>query len=207
MRLDTYSKININHKNEEEFLPLYKEFASRWKTKKVYIYPGFIREDTKDKCSFCSTSLKTDEISNFYNKLRDSGVKVKLYPNRVDKGCMANRINDYIIGPKGEIYKCWNDVSDKSKIIGNITEKEILNKPLFYKYLFASSCFDSDECKDCLFFPICSGGCAWYRVRNSDENGMFDLCSLYKGGVRLEEILLSSTKPIKKDLFSPQINP
>lgn len=98
-------------------------------------------------------------------------------------------------------------MSDKSKVIGNITEKEILNKPLFYKYLFASSCFDSKECKDCLFFPVCSGGCAWYRIRNNEENGMFELCSLYKGGQRLEDVLLNSVKPITKELFLPQIRP
>jgi len=200
-------RINVNHHNKNEFFPLYKEFASRWKSNNLYIYPGFIREDTVDKCSFCSTSLKTESILKFYNQLEEDGANVDLYPRKAGKGCMVNKVNDYIIGPEGEIYKCWNDVSDKSKIIGNISKKEILNKPLFYKYLFAGSCFDSNECKDCLFLPICSGGCAWYRIRNNEENGMFELCSLYKGGQRLEEVLLNSTKPITKELFLPQIKP
>ena len=35
-----------------------------------------------------------------------------------DRDCCATVINAYIIGTEGEFYKCWDDVTDNSKIIG-----------------------------------------------------------------------------------------
>lgn len=32
--------------------------------------------------------------------------------------CTATHPNVHIIGLEGEIYRCWNDVSDKTKVVG-----------------------------------------------------------------------------------------
>lgn len=48
---------------------------------------------------------------------------------------MINKLNSYIIGPEGEIYKCWNDVSNTAKVIGNIQEECLENSTLFARYM------------------------------------------------------------------------
>lgn len=53
------------------------------------------------------------------------------------------------------------------------------------------SCFEDEKCKDCLFFPICSGGCTWYRYRNKYENGKFDICAIQKDNDMLKKYLLA----------------
>lgn len=36
------------------------------------------------------------------------------------------------------------------------------------------------------FLPICSGGCAWQRVRNKFYGGQYNFCSIYKeGGIEM----------------------
>lgn len=68
----------------------------------------------------------------------------------------------------------------------------IENKPLLYKYMNDLSLFGDSKCKNCLLFPVCTGGCAWYRSRNTYEGANFDLCSLFVNKEDLEDCLLSS---------------
>ena len=119
-------------------------------------------------------------------------MNVNFTPQKANKGCMVNKLNAYIVGPRGEIYKCWNDVGNTAKIIGNIKEKELQNKPLLYRYMNDVSPFSDVRCKECMLFPICSGGCSWYRYRNICEKGKFDVCSQFKNEENLKAVLIKS---------------
>ena len=188
-------RVNINNKNLNEYIELYKKLNERWKNNKnINIYPGFIREDTKDGKSLCSNCILPDSVIDLYKYFNNNGLKIKLYPKTVKKGCVINSINSYIIGPEGEIYKCWNDVSNEEKIIGFINKKEITNKVLFYRYMNEVSPFLNEECKKCKLLPICTGGCGWYRYKNLYENGSFDICSIYKNTDKLKDALFESIK-------------
>lgn len=159
----------------------------------MYIYPGFIREDTDTRDCFSEQCFTAKDHVEFYLGLQQQGINVDLFPKcALNKGCVLNAINSYIIGAEGEIYKCWNDVSNKDKIVGYLGSKEIVNKTLFYRYMTECSPFTDKACKSCNLFPICQGGCGWYRYRNIYEGGKFDICSIYRGGDRLKKALLSS---------------
>lgn len=106
------------------------------------------------------------------------------------KNCCATRVYSYIIGPEGEIYKCWNDVSNRERIIGYIDKKKLTNSSLLYNYMVGSKWYYNNECKDCFFLPICNGNCAWYWYRNKFENGKYNLCTcLQKAPGMLEKCL------------------
>lgn len=102
-----------------------------------------------------------------------------------------HQMSSYIIGPEGEIYKCWNDVSNPDKVIGYINDKKITNKTLMVNYALRSIPYN-DECKHCHAFPICDGGCGYNRYRNIFEGCHFDTCSPYKDIERLKKALLTS---------------
>ncbi len=185
-------RINIDKNNEKDFFEIYEMFCEEFKDKSLTIYPGFIRKETPDHHSLCYDSITSEYVCTFYEKIKDLGGNVDFFPRRASKGCMVNKLNSYIIGPEGEIYKCWNDVSNSEKIVGYINQKQIVNKPLLYRYMNETSPFSNPSCRDCLLFPICSGGCAWYRYKNIFENGRFNICSQFKERSNLEKALIKS---------------
>ena len=189
-----YIRININKTNEGDYLEMYNFFAKDIKLENIFVYPGFIREETSDGCSFCYKSIDSNYIGLFYNKLMEHGDEFRTLPQKLAKGCMINKLNSYIIGPMGEIYKCWNDVSNLSKIIGYITDNKIKNGTLFGKYMNDVSPYSDEYCKECKVFPICSGECGWYKYKNKFENGNFNTCSQYKDLSFLEDVLLMKGK-------------
>lgn len=113
-----------------------------------------------------------------------------------------HQLNSFIIGPRGEMYKCWNDVNNDSKIVSYINNKKIINRKLLYHYLTETHPFSDSNCKDCLHFPICSGGCGWYRSRNVLDKGKFNICPLQKDIRILEESLMLSLD--KREVVYPQ---
>lgn len=177
---------------------IYNKFSNEFKEKTITIYPGFIREETPDHHSLCYHSIDSQYICNFYEKIKDLGGNVNFFPQKASKGCMINKLNSYIIGPEGEIYKCWNDVSNTEKIVGYINKKQITNKPLLYRYMNETTPFSNSQCKDCLLFPVCSGGCAWYQYKNIFENGRFNICSQFKERSNLEKALIKSLEKQEK---------
>lgn len=187
-------RINISKNNMNDFPIMLNFFNEHFKSPNINIYPGFIREETNDGCSLCHQSIKADETIHYYEFIQEKGGHINFFPAKADKGCMINKLNSYIIGPEGEIYKCWNDVSNSKKIIGYIHQKELSNKVLFSRYMTEISPFEDKKCRDCLLFPICSGGCGWYRYKNIFEDGKFDVCCQYKDRRNLEAALINSLK-------------
>lgn len=191
-------RVNINRYNTEDFFEIYKTIQESDYSDRINVYPGFIREDTTDKCSLCYNSLSNELTFKFYKGLHSKGVNVGFIPKAVKaRGCMMHQLNSFIVGPGGELYKCWNDVNNNEKIVGYINEKKIVNPVLFYHLLTETHVFADNHCKKCMLFPICSGGCGWYRSRNIKENGQFNLCPMQKNIAILEECLVLSLEKQK----------
>lgn len=186
-------RVNIEKNNKEQFAEIEKYLNNRWNNHGNYnIYPGFIRRDNQNKTDFSKDVLRGKEIIDF-----QQSVVCKCesdYPELTPKNCSANRINAYVIGPNGEIYKCWNDVTDTTKIIGHINNDEVVNRKLLYDYMFSTAWFEDKKCLDCNVLPICFGGCPWYKVRNLISNANFNTCSLLKDETYLKRMLIDKYK-------------
>lgn len=131
-------------------------------------------------------SLLHDDVRDLFYGLTEV---VNFYPVLQGKGCSATHLNSFLIGPLGELYKCWNELGDSKKIIGYINDQDFKNKDLIRKYVLSANCFEDEKCKDCEFIPICMGGCAFYRIKNMFDNGNFDICSLYKDNGVIEKCI------------------
>ena len=171
-------RVNIEKNNIQDFLDAHQYLTNRWKDKNIVIYPGILRIDNEDMTALACNALDRWETNELLfelskNKIIDSAIYPELHWN---KNCCATKTDSYIIGPRGEIYKCWNDVSDDQKIIGYINNDTLTNPSLLYRYLIGSKWYHNSDCKDCFFLPICHGTCAWYRLRNLYEKGKYDIC-------------------------------
>lgn len=95
-------RVNVNSENKDEFFPLYKDLSIRWKGKNVYIYPGLIRVDTKDKLSLCCSCITDSNATDFYNELKLQGANLNYRNKGLD--VLANvRWNDKEYHKKQEI--------------------------------------------------------------------------------------------------------
>lgn len=171
-------RVNLDKNNVGDFKQIREELLNKWSNySNITIYPGILRiEDPENKCMGCQ-SLLHDDVRNLFYGLKEC---VNFYPILQSKGCSATHLNSFLIGPLGELYKCWNELGDSKKIIGFIDDKDFTNKDLIRKYVLSANCFEDEKCRDCEFIPICMGGCAFYRLKNMFDNAHFDVCSLYK---------------------------
>jgi len=176
-------RVNLDHSNINEFIVLYNELKKRWEKYHVDVYPAFV-ENYTDGCSSNCTVLDKNAIVDFYINLHEKhNFQTNYYPINRTGGCGATRLNYYVVGPKGELYKCWNDLGDKMKVIGSISENKIPNKDVLYQYLVGPTMFEDEKCKSCEIFPICDGGCQWMRIQNLTKNKDFNLCSTRKNNM------------------------
>ena len=188
---DIAIRVNINRMNYMDFVELYKHYNAPEMPSNISVYPGIIREETSDQSSLCVNSYKNGELFQLYKIFKEYGVLVNLFPRHKAKGCMMQKLNANIIGPEGEIYKCWNDVNSPNKVVGNILTLDKEPSHLFYNYINSTLPFE-DRCRDCLQFPICDGGCGFHRFRNKFEGCSFDTCNVYGTLTDLEDALLTS---------------
>ena len=187
-------RININRDNENDFIVMHDQVRKRFGSDRVTVYPGFIREDCKDGSRLCYKSLTGKAMFDFYRRLDAKGAAVDFYPKKKVKGCMVCRNNAFIIGPAGEMYKCWNDFNHEEKIVGYIQGKKITNATLLDRYGYEATLYSDPKCKECMMFPICDGGCGWMRNKNVFEGKEYNLCTYLTDRSCLEECLLKNHK-------------
>ena len=171
-------RVNIEKVNINDFLLIQEELTDRWKGKNINFYPGFLRIENNGKTALACNAISQWESKEFYYGLfKNKKLNGTIFPElQNNQGCSATMVNAYIIGPKGEIYKCWNDVTNENKIVGYINDNNLSNYTLFFRYLLGSKFYHNDECKRCFYLPICQGYCPWFRLKNQYENGKFVLC-------------------------------
>ena len=100
--------------------------------------------------------------------------------------CSARNINSLVIGPEGELYKCWEEVGRKEYVVGNLADTSY-NRELMLKYTTGIDQLDDNKCVDCGLLPICDGGCPRVRMLNKYEGRHLETCHLLKDG--MDELL------------------
>lgn len=108
--------------------------------------------------------ITTDDLewaySIVYNKLMEYDFLKyirDLIPCRQKESCIMKSINKVIISSNGKLYKCLQQVFDDESAVGDL-KNGIDNK----KYI---NCCRTDLhmiCRECVYLPICSGGCVAY---------------------------------------------
>lgn len=166
-------RINVSQYNKHEYLHLKEYLYQELGRERITIYPGFIFCYNKSNTCLVRPSLTVEEKKSFLIQSKEIDL-----PGLCRKECTATQLYSYVIGPRGELYKCWEDVNIPSKIIGHLNGKKD-NLDLMHTFMFMS-CFQNSQCMNCSVLPICTGGCCRKRIINNFEGGDFELCTLYK---------------------------
>lgn len=171
-------RVNIDKNNADEFMTVYENVRELFPEKQnLYIYPGILKYCGKQSTD--TPFMMNKDIVKIKAEFRKRGYPLS-FPNIVECGCCATSLTSYVIGPEGEIYKCWEDVGEKSLVVGNIIDKKYTNIPLLAKFMMHGSHILEEDCKECPLLPVCSNDCARNRLDNKFMDSGYDLCSIYK---------------------------
>ena len=93
--------------------------------------------------------------------------KEKLFdPKNRFYSCGAQCYSQFIIDPDGNLFKCLDDINDKTRIVGNLLTSIPDKNNLIPTYSFKSDALEIEECRKCLFLFSCMGGCPKQRLMN-----------------------------------------
>jgi uncharacterized protein len=178
-------RVNVDRTNQHEYTALHTELQERYKGKQLTVYPGHVNTFhnymyEQKRC--LSNSEWVEFIIGGYKK-EGTVLLDGFYPRSgTQNTCVATSYYGYVIGPKGELYKCWEDVGIERMAIGSLHDKnQVVNQELVARYSISTDPFKDRECIECTVFPICGGGCVRKRLLSQQfgEIGI-EYCSLFK---------------------------
>jgi len=174
-------RVNVDNQNKDEFMAVHKHINQTYRNEHknhLYVYPGFVNNP---ECAEQSKYLTSKDKSSFLLDIaQNAGVNpLSLFPHMTLGGCTMTKKNAYVIGPDGELYKCWRDLGNKDFIVGNV-DGTAGNTSLIAEGMIDSSYVHCATCENCKMFPVCDGGCSKIRMLNNRGNHAGDFCSYFK---------------------------
>jgi len=175
--LEVHIRVNIDKDNANEFFEVSKYIRSVVEGTNIYSYPAYITDYNSCNSSFCLLN-RIEQAEFALNNTEKYPFERFYYPRTRINECTARFANSHVIGPEGELYRCWCDVGEKDKICGNIKDG-VTNTNVYTQYMTYSDPLFDEMCKKCSYFPICNGGCVLRRI-NNNGNDDFSLCTIQK---------------------------
>lgn len=178
-------RVNVDRTNSADFGMLRSELMKRYQGKQLVVYPARIAtypELTVDQqCELCASEWADFIIGGFkHGRIVPEG---GFFPvSGKSNVCIATSHYGFVIGPGGEMYKCFEDVGNAGMAVGSVHGKPPLeNIGLAAMFSTGVDPFSDSECLGCPVLPLCGGGCARRRLR-SKFAGMqsVEYCSMLK---------------------------
>ncbi len=178
-------RVNIDRNNFQGYFQLRNDLLERFKGKDLYIYASWVDMESAQSCD-TSCGLDQREWADFTLELFERGGIQPLgsfYPRiNLYSTCTATISQGFVVGPEGEIYKCFMDVGKPSMVVGNVHAKNPINNPVLQaQYCVGTDGYNDPICKECRVLPICGGGCANQRLQAKQFGEKQEYCSLFKG--------------------------
>ena len=132
-------RVNLDRHNLDRFVDLHAALRGRFTADRLSIQPGYLDTSIADGYGDCC-GLSLQEWTEFAFELHRKGVlpaSVGFHPSGSLAGaCVAMAPHWFVVGPEGELYKCWADVGKQAMVVGNVhAEEPITNRALWTQYL------------------------------------------------------------------------
>lgn len=192
---------NIDRRNMDEYHKFYEAFRKEIPDSRVTLYPGFVSDLLSDECVSVEDNIseggyKAQFALDIFHRY---GIEIKAFlPKFRRHSCVASKYFAFVIGPEGEIYKCWRMVGNKEQTLGNVRSGLDLAK--FSRYLVGADYTRDPKCLNCEFITLCGGGCPLVRLRNKEEGLTLNHCCPEKSHMeKLMEMRYEMTLLAKKN--------
>ena len=184
-------RVNVDKENMKEIDALTDFFMDdmKWgKNPAFYLAP--VQKTTEDCGADLDMCLSADEFSSLYQavmeKMFEHGITEiaqQVYPAYTDVGCTSICSNNFVIDANGYFYTCWNYFGDVSKSIGHLDEPNKIG--LRGDYLHWMTVPMPEKCMDCVYLPLCQGGCPDKRIKNQNQADCGHQHLMYLEGLKL----------------------
>lgn len=176
-------RVNVDTENIAKTRELLEILACEGLSKKLDVYLGHIVGGSDSLAGPSSTyrppCLASAEFAKAEIEFRriaaELGFGKPYLPRPAGAPCTAVRTNELVIGSKGELYKCWENVGDAREIVGHIDDYENIESRT--SKWFRYDPFANDECKGCIALPVCMGGCAQHAM---DKLNYHNRCGTFR---------------------------
>lgn len=109
----------------------------------------------------------------FFDIAKLKKIKTTRSMDLVSNACGADHRYSYMIGPKGELYHCWEDFGNQDLAVGDVIVGRTKNLDYIEQY-YDFDPTKHDKCTDCRVMPLCMGGCPKQRlIHNEPQCGVF----------------------------------
>lgn len=162
-------RANIDKQNEEE-IPLLFEYLRGILPNNVYYYASRTRLESPGTSFPKEYYYKQEEYADFMCK--NPGFNALL---NVGYGCGATNPRSYVIDPRGDLFKCWHEVGQPEKKVGDVFNG-ITNWDRNMRWLSYGTDMLSNRCKQCSLVGLCFGGLCPYRVAFPAETFDKEIC-------------------------------
>lgn len=171
-------RTNIDTRNKDDYHKFYQCIRSDVPDQRVNLYPGFVSDLLSSECvspeyNISEGSYKAQFALDIFNTY---GIEIKSFlPKYRRHSCVATKYFAFVIGPEGEMYKCWRMVGNKEQTVGNV-KNGTFDIARFSKYIAGANYTSDPKCLDCEFITLCGGGCPLTRMRNKYEGLTINHC-------------------------------
>ena len=162
-------RINVTTQNEESFEEVVCEFDRMRKPGLLRVYPAPTRPHTKTALGYSIDYERYGQMhAHTMHILRQHGFFPSLedfMPIRKVTCCSTRATNELVVDHDGQIYKCMQVATRHQNTIGDVRSGLVMNEELA-KWAHP---IRPEECMDCIYFPICQGGCQGFRSLGSRD--------------------------------------
>lgn len=141
-------RTNIDRRNKDDYNKFYQDFKSEINDKRVTMYPGFVSDLLSSECvspefNISEGGYKAQFILDIFDKY---GIEIKSFlPKYRRHSCVASKYFAFVVGPEGELYKCWRMVGNQKETIGNVNDGSF-DMVKFSKYLIGADYTLDSKC-------------------------------------------------------------
>lgn len=155
-------RMNLDNNNKGDFPRLIRLIDDLDVPNIETVYPSPVEHINKERDNTVSDYMDFDDFESFV--LGDCSGCDDDSPFIEDRVCYCTSETEYcyVIDELGDVYKCWDEVGRKEFRCFNVKDPDDIRLGPIVRYL-TDDPFADEKCRECLFLPICFGGCKFQR--------------------------------------------
>jgi len=165
-------RVNVDRQNKDHLDGLFAELEELGLLKKVTVNIARV-EDFSGRVESSPSLLSSMEFAalevEWIMKAQAKGwpLHVSKPSPRLTGVCQVDSVNSFVVGPTGELFKCWAELGNNGHVVGHLLKPETW-KQLSPTRLTERDPFDDTECRSCVVLPLCMGCCPLIRQNNRE---------------------------------------